>query len=110
MDGSIQTADGITIAPSALTLAGVRCQEKQSGAITITNNGEAPAPYEVILSQNQTFSLRGATDGVVKGTIDRGGFVLVYVDAIGRGAGPAVGRRRREGGRAPSSRSTRRST
>lgn len=88
VDGAIQTADGITIAPSALTLPGIRCEEKQSSAITITNNGDAAAPYEVILSQNQTFSLRGATDGVMKGTIDRGGFVLVYVDAIGSAPGP----------------------
>ncbi|MDF2695568.1 MAG: Abnormal spindle-like microcephaly-assocd, ASPM-SPD-2-Hydin [Labilithrix sp.] len=88
VDGSIQTPEGITISPSELVLPAMACQATQSGPITITNNGLAGLPYKVVLTEHPAFTLRGATGGVLEGNVERGGFVLVYVDAKGTSPGP----------------------
>jgi len=88
VDGTIETGDGVTISPSELALPAIQCQESQSAPIVITNNGGAPASFEVAILNNATFSLRGAPGGVLTGTVERAKYQLVYVEAKGVRPGP----------------------
>lgn len=89
VDGVIRTAEGLSISPSALSLGPATCRQSRSGAITIKNNGKKALSFELTLIESDTFTLRGATGGVVAKTVDVGDFVVVNVDAVGVAPGSA---------------------
>lgn len=66
---TILSVEGITLTPVGLTINDGTCDVAKSGSFTLTNTNDVPTAFEITLAASDTFTLDGATNGVLTGTL-----------------------------------------
>lgn len=89
-----QAAPGIAVKPESVAITTSCAGGGDTAFITIENQNETPADYELQVPEGSAFALRNDADasvGSLKGTVPAKGLVLVYLRAMPTKAGTFAG-------------------